>query len=62
MKNPKQEKKWKAKKNLKDQKSVRKMRLMLKNPKMNELIEYEATEKIDRSGIQQVYQFFWGER
>jgi len=35
---------------------------MLKNPKMNELIEYEATEKIDRSGIQQVYQFFWGER
>jgi len=62
VKNPKQEKKWKAKKNLKDQKSVRKMRLMLKNPKMNELIEYEATEKIDRSGIQQVYQFFWGER
>jgi len=38
------------------------MRFMLKNPKMNELIEYEAMEVIDRSGIQQIYQFFLGER
>ena len=62
MKNPKQEKKWKAEKSLKNQKSGRKMRFMLKNPKMNELIEYEAMEIIDRSGIQQIYQFFLGER
>jgi hypothetical protein len=62
VKNPKQEKKWREKKKLKNQKPGRKMRFMLKNPKMNELIEYEAMEVIDRSGIQQIYQFFLGER